>query len=76
MAFNGFCCSNEPLSENKRKRKDRQILGSCQRAEKVVEHEDGGDTNRNLNSWNSSHTTIKISWDSQKIPGDLRLAVT
>ena len=35
-------------SENKRKRKDSQILGSSQRTEKAVEHESDGDTN---NSW-------------------------
>ena len=28
----GFCCSSKPQSENERKQKDRQIVGSCQRA--------------------------------------------
>ena len=31
--------------ENERKRKDRQIFGSCLRAEKAVEHEDRVDSN-------------------------------
>ena len=33
----GFAISAEQR-ENERKQKDRQIFGSCQRAEKVVEH--------------------------------------
>ena len=32
-------------SENKRKWKDKQILGSCQKAEEAVKHEDDYDTN-------------------------------
>ena len=34
LSFSGFCHSNGPLSENKRMRKDRQILGPCQRTKK------------------------------------------
>ena len=36
-----------PQSENQGKRKERQILRSCQRTEKVVEHKDDGNTNCN-----------------------------
>ena len=32
-------------SQNKRKRKDWQMLGSCQRAEKIVAHECNGEIN-------------------------------
>ena len=39
-----FCHSSRPYSENKRKRKERQVLGPCQKVEKVVEHECAGDT--------------------------------
>ena len=31
-SISGFCCSSRQQSENKRKWKDRQIIGSCQRA--------------------------------------------
>ena len=31
MQSSGFCCSGKPQSENKRKRKDRQIQGPCLR---------------------------------------------
>ena len=37
-------------SENKRKRKHRQILGSCQKAKKAVKHEDGSNINNNRRS--------------------------
>ena len=33
------CCPSRQQSQNKRKRKDRQILGSCLRAEKAVEYD-------------------------------------
>ena len=44
---NGFCHFSRQQRENKRKQKDRQILGSCQRAEKTVEHESDSDNNCN-----------------------------
>ena len=42
LSSTGFCYSQ---SENKRKRKDRKILGCFQRAEKSVEYEGDIDTN-------------------------------
>ena len=39
----GFCSSSKPPIENERKQKDRQLLGSCQRADKAVEHVGDGD---------------------------------
>ena len=33
-----FCCFSGSQSENGRKQKDRQILGSCLRVEKAVEY--------------------------------------
>ena len=39
-----FCCSGGPPSKNKRKWKDRQILGPCQRTEIAVEPEGDGNT--------------------------------
>ena len=39
-------------STHKAKRKDRQIPGSCQRIEKIEEHEGDGDTNCSWYTWN------------------------
>ena len=39
--------------------KDRQMLGSCQRAEKVVEHESDSDTNCNWCTWNGLQGLVK-----------------
>ena len=44
MSSSGFFYSGWPLSETKINWKDRQILGSCQRAEKTVEREGDSDT--------------------------------
>ena len=35
MSTSRFCHSGEPQNEHKRKRNDRQILGSCQKNKKV-----------------------------------------
>ena len=48
-----FDCSARPLSENKRKRKDKQILEFYQRAVKAEEHEGDSDTNCHWCTWNS-----------------------
>ena len=53
MLSSEFCCSSRPKSKNKSKWLDRQILGSCLRAEKAVEHESDNDTNCRWCSWNS-----------------------
>ena len=47
-----FWHSSEPQGENERKGKDRQIPGSCQRAEEADEHEGDGDTNCSWCPWN------------------------
>ena len=39
MESSGFCCSDRPQSKNERKRKNRQVLGPCQKTKKAVEHE-------------------------------------
>ena len=44
-------------SENERKQKDRQILGSCQRAEKAMEYEGDSDTN---NSWGIRNSSQEL----------------
>ena len=44
LLCNKFCHSSRPLGKNKRKQKDRQIIESCQRTKKVVEHEGEGNT--------------------------------
>ena len=38
-----FCHPSGPQNENKRMQKDGQILWSCQRTKKAVEHEGDGD---------------------------------
>ena len=48
MSSDEFCCSCRPLGENERMQKDRQIFGSCKRAEKAVEHKADSDAN---NRW-------------------------
>ena len=55
LSLSGFSCSTKPQNENKNKTKpkDRQILISCQRAEKTLEHEDNGNTICCQCSWNS-----------------------
>ena len=43
---------NLSSSENKGKRKERQILGPCQITKKAVEHQGDGDTIRRRCTWN------------------------
>ena len=52
MSLSGFYHSSWPQRENKRKQKDRQILGSCQRGEKAEKHEGDSDTNSSWYTWN------------------------
>ena len=47
-----ICYSSRP-SENKIKWKTGQIPWSCQKVEKVVEHEVNDDTNYSWSSWNN-----------------------
>ena len=47
-----FCCSCGPQSENKRKWKEKQILGPCQRTEKTMEDEGNSDTTCCWCTWN------------------------
>ena len=54
-----FCRSSEQQSENKRRRKDRQIPGSSQRAEKVVKHEGDSDTIYNWRTLNGPQRFAK-----------------
>ena len=76
MLSYGFCRSGGSLSKNERKRKDRQILGPCQRTKKIVEHDyddddDDGDTNCNWCTWNGlkklKRKTRGISVENRKI---------
>ena len=41
-----------PQSENQRKRKERQVLGSCWRTKKAMDQEVHGDTNCDWRTWN------------------------
>ena len=67
MSSIGFCGSSGSQSQNKRKEKDRQVFGSCQRAEKVVEHEGDSDANCSWCSWNgSSRKEIRGNGDLEK----------
>ena len=47
-----FYHSSRLRDENQRKWKNRLILGSCQRIEKVVEHKSDSDTNCSWCTWN------------------------
>ena len=59
LPSNGFCYSSGPLSENKRKQKDGQILAPCQRPKKTVGNEDDSDTNCSWGTWNSPKRLVK-----------------
>ena len=48
----GLCRSSRPLDENKRKRKERQILGLCKRHKEAVQHKVDSDTNCSWCTWN------------------------
>ena len=50
LSFSGFCCFSGPQSENKRKRKDRQIPE--QRTEMGAETEGDSGISSSLNPWN------------------------
>ena len=52
LSSSKFCCFVRPQSKNKRKQKDRQILGPCLRTKKIMEHEGDSDTNCSWCVWN------------------------
>ena len=56
LSSNEFCCArrSQSESENKRKQKDKQILGPCHRTEKVVEHAGDCGNIHNSGPWDSS----------------------
>ena len=55
----GFCRSSGPLSKNKRKGKERQLLRPSQRTKNAVEHEGDGDTNCSWCTWNNPQMLCK-----------------
>ena len=57
--------STRRQSENERKRKDRQILGSCLRAEKLMKYEGDGDTNCSWNNWNGPQRHRKETMETE-----------
>ena len=54
-----FWRGGEPQNKNKRKLKDRQILGTFPRTKNSVELGSQSDTNCNWNTWNGSKKTWK-----------------
>ena len=50
----GFRRPSGPQIKNQRKRKERQVLGPCERTKKALEHEDDGVTNCYWHTWNGS----------------------
>ena len=52
LSPNGFCSLSEPQNENKRKKKDKQLVGPCQRTEMSVELKGDVNINCNLYTWN------------------------
>ena len=57
--FSGLCCYGGRQYESQRKRKERKVLGPCQRTQKAVEHMINGDTNCNKNTWNAPQRFAK-----------------
>ena len=52
LSSSEFCHFSKPQSGSKRKRNNTQIPGSCQKAEKAVEHEGDGNTSCSWCCWN------------------------
>ena len=52
LAYRGLYRHGGPLRGNQRKRKERQVFRSSQKAKKVVEYEDEGNTNYECHNWN------------------------
>ena len=61
-----FCHSGEPQSENKGKRKNRQIPEPCERTEKAVEDEINDDTNCNWRTWIGPKKLGRKKWSDWK----------
>ena len=59
LLSSGFFHSSRQYSKNKRKKKDRQILESCQQTGKAVEHEDNSDTSCSWSPLNCSQRPRK-----------------
>ena len=55
----GLYRPDEPLGENQRKRKERQILGLCQKAKKAIEQEGDGDTNNECCTRNAPYKFLR-----------------
>ena len=62
--FLGFCHSSRPQNGNKRKQKDKQILGPYQRTMKAEEHEGYSETNF---SWHSCNSHQRLEKGSKRI---------
>ena len=53
LTYSGPCRRSGPLSEKqKKKQKEKQVLGPSQRSKKAVEHDGNGDTNYKWRTWN------------------------
>ena len=66
LSCSGFCRLGGPQNENKRKRKDKQIIGTCQKTEKAIEDEGEGDSNCNWRTWNSVLKALIKDWATWK----------
>ena len=60
-------------NENEKRQKDRQIHGSCYRAEKAVEYKGDIDTNCRWLAWNSHQKPRKRDCRNWKSVEELRL---
>ena len=59
---------NRVKIKESKKTKTGHILGSCLRAEKVVEHEGDSDTNHSRNPWNSLEELEKeTGWTGEQM---------
>ena len=57
----GFCHSGRPQSRNKRKQKDGQILGPCQRTKKAVKYVGDGNSSCSWCTWKGSKMLGKVT---------------
>ena len=57
------------LSKNQRKQKEGQVLVSCQRTERAIEHEGDQDSNYKWCEWNNPYRLSKEASEELEIEG-------
>ena len=73
LASDGPCRPSGKQMETQRKRKERQVLGACQKTKKALEHEGNRDTNCNWRTWNGLQRLGKVKgWIRWKLVDKLK----